>query len=59
MPKCPKCGMDNKKPVREWVGGAKTSKPMKVQRFVCASCGTSYVAWLDSKTGGYRIMTRK
>lgn len=59
MPKCPKCGMDNTKPAREWVGGAKTSKPMNVQRFVCASCGTSYVAWLDSKTGGYKIMTRK
>jgi transposase-like protein len=59
MPKCPKCGTDNAKPAREWVGGAMTSKPMKVQRFVCASCGTSYVAWLDSKTGAYRIMTRK
>jgi transposase-like protein len=57
--KCPKCGKDNKKPVTQWTGGAKTSKPMKVQRFVCASCGTSYVAWLDTKTGEYRAMTRK
>ena len=59
MTKCPKCGNDNAKPAREWVGGAKTSKPMKVQRYVCASCWTSYVAWLDSKTGNLRLMTRK
>jgi transposase-like protein len=51
--------MDNTKPAREWVGGAKTSKPMKVQRFVCSSCGTSYVAWMDPKTKEYRIMTPK
>jgi len=30
-------------------GGARTRKPMRVQRFVCASCGTSYVG----------IMTRR
>ncbi len=59
MPKCPKCGTENKKAASEWVGGAKTSKPMRVERFVCSSCGTSYVAWLDSKTGNLRLMTRK
>lgn len=59
MPVCPKCGTDNRKPVREWVGGARTSKPMKVQRFVCSSCGTSFVAWADAKTGVVRVMTRK
>lgn len=59
MPKCPKCGTDNERPAKAWVGGAKTSKPMKVERFVCSECGTSYVAWLDSKTRQYRIMTRK
>jgi transposase len=57
--RCPKCGKENDKPAREWVGGAKTSKQMKVRRFVCSSCGTSYVAWTDSKTGEPKIMTRK
>lgn len=56
--KCPKCGTDNK-PSTQWTGGAKTSKPMKVQRFVCSSCGTSYVSWKDSKTGETKTMTRK
>jgi len=59
LAKCPGCGKENRKPAREWVGGAKTSKPMKVQRFKCASCGTSYVTWTDSKTGVVRTMTRK
>jgi transposase-like protein len=59
LAKCPKCLTENSKPAREWVGGAKTSKPMKVQRFVCSSCGTGYVAWTDSKTGASRVMTRK
>jgi predicted nucleic-acid-binding Zn-ribbon protein len=59
MPKCPKCGKENSKPVTQWTGGAKTSKPMKVQRFVCSSCKTSYVVWVDSKTGAARTMTRK
>ncbi|HLQ06576.1 MAG TPA: hypothetical protein VK126_02345 [Nitrososphaerales archaeon] len=59
MPKCPKCGKENRTPAREWVGGAKTTKPMKVRRFVCSSCGTSFVAWVDSKTGAEKIMTRK
>jgi predicted nucleic-acid-binding Zn-ribbon protein len=59
MAKCPKCGVENGRPAREWVGGAKTSKPMKVQRFVCSSCGTSYVTWVDSKTGALKVMTRK
>lgn len=45
--------------MRAWVGGAKTSKPMKVQRFVCSSCDTSFVAWMDSKTGRVKMMTRK
>jgi len=57
--RCPKCGGENDKPAREWVGGAKTSKPMKVQRFVCSFCGTSYVAWTCSKTGAVKTMTRK
>jgi transposase-like protein len=57
--KCPKCGAAGGKPAREWVGGSKTSKPMKVQRFVCPSCGTSYVAWTDSKTGAVKTMVRK
>jgi len=56
---CPKCGRENGKPATEWTGGAKTSKPMKVQRFLCPSCGTSYVAWTDSKTGAVKTMTRK
>lgn len=59
MARCPKCGLENSKPAREWVGGAKTSRPMKVQRFVCASCGTSFVAWLDSRTGALKTMARK
>ena len=56
---CPSCGKENRKPAREWVGGAKTSGPMNVQRFVCASCGTSYVTWTDSKTGSVKTMVRK
>ncbi|MBI3841343.1 MAG: hypothetical protein HY297_05275 [Thaumarchaeota archaeon] len=59
MAPCPKCGKENAKPAREWVGGAKTSKPMKVQRFVCSRCRTSYVAWRDSKPGILKVMTRK
>ena len=59
MAKCPSCGKENRKPAKEWVGGAKTSKPMKVQRFKCAFCSTSYVAWTDSKTGVVRTMTGK
>jgi transposase-like protein len=57
--KCPSCGTENAKPASAWTGGAKTSKPMKVQRFVCAKCGKSYVAWADSKTGETKVMTRK
>ena len=59
MAKCPKCGKDNLKPARAWMGGEKTRKPMKVPRFVCSSCGTSYVVWTDSKTGAVKTMTRK
>ncbi|HZW85775.1 MAG TPA: hypothetical protein VFE91_07745 [Nitrososphaerales archaeon] len=59
MVKCPKCGTDNAAPANAWTGGAKTKKPMKVQRFVCRSCETSYVAWSDSKTGETKVMTRK
>ena len=59
MTKCPKCGKENTKPASAWTGGAKTSKPMKVQRFVCSSCGTSYVYWVDAKTGEAKTMTRK
>jgi transposase-like protein len=58
-PQCPKCGKENEKPAREWVGGLKGSKPMKVQRFMCSFCGTSYVAWRDSETGELKTMTRK
>ena len=57
MAKCPSCGKENRKPAREWAGGAKTSRPMDVRRFVCASCGTSYVVWTDSKTGAVKTMT--
>jgi transposase-like protein len=56
---CPKCGKESGKPAKGWVGGARTSKPMRVQRFECASCGTSYVAWTDSRTGVVKTMTRK
>jgi hypothetical protein len=59
MAKCPKCGKENSSPAREWTGGAKTGRPMKVQRLVCASCATSYVVWADAKTGAVRTMTRK
>lgn len=59
LPRCPKCGTGNSKPAREWVGGAKTSKPKKVQRFICPSCGTGYVEWTDSKTGASKVMARK
>lgn len=59
MVRCPKCGEENRTPAREWVGGAKTSKPMVVKRFVCPACGTSYVAWTDSKTGKLKAMARK
>lgn len=57
--KCASRGKENRKPAREWMGGAKTRRLMNVQRFVCASCGTSYVAWTDSKTGAVKTMTRK
>jgi transposase-like protein len=56
--KCPECGTENVKPVREWYGG-KSPKRMLVQRFVCSECKKSYVAWKDSKTGGVKVMTRK
>jgi len=56
---CPGCGKENRKPASQWVGGAKTNRPMNVHRFVCAFCGTSYVAWTDSKTGAVKTMTRK
>jgi hypothetical protein len=59
LPHCPKCGSENKKPANEWVGGAKTYKPMKVQRFVCAARGTNFVAWKDSKTGEIKSMARR
>jgi transposase-like protein len=59
LARCPKCGRENRKPVTEWVGGARTSKSMNVQRFVCATCSTSFVAWKDSKTGQVKTMTRK
>jgi transposase-like protein len=57
--KCPECGKENREPASAWTGGAKTSKPMKVHRYVCHSCGASYVVWEDSKTGAIRTMTRK
>ena len=59
MIECPSCGKENRKPAREWEGGAKTSGPMNVQRFVCASCGTSYATWTDPKTGAVKTMMRK
>jgi predicted nucleic-acid-binding Zn-ribbon protein len=59
LAKCPKCGKENAEPASRWTGGAKTSKPMKVQRFVCSSCETSYVVWKDLKTGAIKTMTRK
>jgi len=55
LARCPKCGEENRTDAKEWVGGARTRKPMKVQRFVCSSCGTSYVAWTDS-TGAVKTM---
>ncbi len=58
MVKCPKCGEENPEPAKEWIGGKGTSKPMRVQRFVCASCRTSYVAWED-KSGKLKTMMRK
>lgn len=59
MPSCPKCGAENATSAREWIGGAKTSKAMKVKRFVCSSYGTSNVAWTDSKTEKLKVMTRE
>ena len=59
MAKCPKCGKDSAKPASAWVGGKGTKKPVAVRRFVCSSCGTSHVAWLDAKTGKMKTMTRK
>ena len=59
MPDCPKCGKESGKAVSGWTGGAKASKPMKVERFQCPSCGTSYVAWKDSRTGSVKTMVRK
>lgn len=59
MAKCPACGTENRKPAREWVGGAKTGRPVKVQRLVCASCGTGYVAWTDPDTDAVKTMSRK
>ncbi len=56
MTNCPRCGKENKTPAKEWVGGAKTSKTMK--RFVCASCGNSYVMRLDAKTGKAKMMMK-
>lgn len=57
MAACPKCGKASSKPVKEWVGGARSKKPMTVRRFVCSSCGTSYVAWQD-RSGAPRVMTK-
>jgi transcription elongation factor Elf1 len=59
VPECPECGTENLEPARAWVGGAGTKKPMKVGRYVCSSCGTSYVGWIDPKTGGFRTMAKK
>ena len=59
MPKCPECGKEGGRSVARWTGGTKTSRPMKVERFVCSSCGTSYVAWTDPKTGAVKTMTKK
>lgn len=59
MPKCPECGKENPEPVREWVGEAKTTKPMTVRRFVCSSCRTGFVLWVDGKTGETKIIARK
>jgi len=59
LPACPKCGKENSEPVAQWTGGARTTKPMKVHRFLCSSCGTGYVAWKDSETGAVKTMTRK
>ena len=56
---CPSCGKGNTKPASAWVGGKGTKKPMAVRRFVCSSCGTSYVVWQDAKTGETKTMTRK
>jgi len=56
---CPSCGKDNTKPASTWVGGKGTKSPMAVRRFVCSSCGTSYVAWLDAKTLEMKTMTKK
>ncbi len=59
MPSYPKCGHENSESVTHWTGGAETSRSTKVERFVCSSCDTSYVAWTDSKTGALRTMTKK
>ncbi len=59
MPKCPKCGVANEKEAGGWTGGAKTRSPMKVSKYVCSSCGTSFVAWTDAKTKETRVMARK
>jgi hypothetical protein len=39
-------------------GRAKTGRPMKVQRFVCTSCGASHAAWKD-KSRGVKTMMRR
>lgn len=58
MVSCPKCGKSNRVPASRWVVGKGTKARMQVKRFVCASCGTSYVSWAD-KTGKTRTMARK
>ncbi len=58
MVRCPNCGTEVAEPTGNWTGGSKTRKPMKVQKFVCTSCGTTFVSWRDSKTGEVRAMAR-
>lgn len=58
MVSCPERGKNNTVPASLWVGGKGTKNPMTVKRFVCASCGTSYVSWMD-KTGKVRTVTRR
>ena len=43
-----KCGAENSKPASRWTGGKGTKEPMKVQRYVCSSCGSSFVSRVDS-----------
>ena len=54
---CPAFGKV-KVPESHWVGGKGTKNLVEAKRFVCKSCGTSYVEWKD-KMGKMKTVVGK